>query len=200
MTWQEAKLITLQKMFSAPGGQIGTDDATAEYLAAMPAAANEALLLLATVCRPLVKSVTLEKAAGAQARFDLRTLAPDLASLTGQSVYHTENGVTKRADDAMLMADRYLLLPAGAQGDYTVYYNAYPAPLTQDTPGDAVLPADPDAAALVPLYMASQLYRDDDAQTAAICRNEFETGISRLTRGLGKTGQESFESESGWCK
>lgn len=200
MTWQEAKLITLQKMFSAPGGRIGTDDATGEYLAAMPAAANEALLLLATVCQPLVKSIALEKTAGKEQQWDLRALADDFFSLTGCAVYSTRDGVTRKETNFSVLGERLFQLPAKAQGSYTVYYNAYPPPITAATPNDTELPASPESAALVPLYMASQLYREDDAQTAAVCRNEFETGLSRLTRGIGREGREVFESESGWCR
>lgn len=199
MTWQQAKLFTLQKMFSAPGGTILSDETTADYIAAMPAAANEALLMLATAFKPIVKSITVQKQPGRQQMFDLKQLAADLFSLSGCCVWKNENGTLLPAFDWQIAGERYLLLSAKAEGEYTLYYNAYPPLIDADTPDDFTLPAQPEAAALVPLYMASQLYRDDDAQTATICRNEFETGLSRLSRGLGDEGMEQFISESGWC-
>lgn len=47
MLWKEIQLTALQKMFAAEGESIQyTDSTQREYLAAMPAAANEAVQLL----------------------------------------------------------------------------------------------------------------------------------------------------------
>lgn len=198
MTWYETKLISLQKMFAISGSTISSDEATTDYLAAMPAAANEALVLLCTVCRPLVKSITIEKNAGSQARFDLKALAPDLFSLTGRELLVSDGSGTVPYAKGRLEGERFLVLPAEADGIFTVYYNAYPPAVTGRTADDWELPVDPDAAALVPLYIASQVYRDDDITIATACRNEFEAGIFRLTAGLGRAGYEQFTSEGGW--
>ena len=48
MTWKDIKVATLQKMEAADGNEIPTDDSVTDYVAAMPQAANEALLLLST--------------------------------------------------------------------------------------------------------------------------------------------------------
>ena len=59
MTWEELKLATIQKMFSANGSTIPTDDSTRDYLAAMPQVANEGILMLSTAGKFLVKSVSI---------------------------------------------------------------------------------------------------------------------------------------------
>ena len=46
MTWKDIKLATIQKMFSADGSTIPSDDSTRDYVAAMPYAANEGILML----------------------------------------------------------------------------------------------------------------------------------------------------------
>lgn len=200
MTWQQVKQAALQKMFAAPGGGIGTDPATKEDLAAMVPAANEAMLILC-VAKPLVRSVTVEKAEdGLPARYDLPALAPDLASLSGRQVTREENGESRPVWDWQLAGERYLVLPAGAAGSYTVWYNAWPEPVTEATADSWQLPLAPDAAALVPLYLASQLCRDEAPALSATLRNEFEAGLSRLAAGLGRAGGEAFASESGWCR
>ena len=59
MTWKDIKLATIQKMFSADGSSIPSDDSTRDYLAAMPYAANEGILMLSTAGKFLVKSFSI---------------------------------------------------------------------------------------------------------------------------------------------
>ena len=59
MTWKEIKLITLQKMFAAEGSNIPTDESTEDYLAGMPGVANEALQMLCTAGRYILKKVEI---------------------------------------------------------------------------------------------------------------------------------------------
>ncbi|MEF9866090.1 MAG: hypothetical protein RR814_06570, partial [Oscillospiraceae bacterium] len=47
MTWEQVQKITLQKLFATSAGEMLQDDATKDYINAMPAAANEAIMLLA---------------------------------------------------------------------------------------------------------------------------------------------------------
>lgn len=48
-----------------------------------------------------------------------------------------------------------------------------------------------DACVLIPLYIASQLYKDDDISQATAYRNEFEVGLSDLYINI--ENQESIE-------
>lgn len=59
-TWKDIKLATLQKMFSSNGTTIQADSSTAEYIYAMPQAANEALQLLATAGKFIVKTLEID--------------------------------------------------------------------------------------------------------------------------------------------
>ena len=59
MTWKDIKLATIQKMFSADGSSIPSDDSTRDYIAAMPYAANEGILMLSTAGKFLVKSFSI---------------------------------------------------------------------------------------------------------------------------------------------
>ena len=58
-TWYDIKLATLQKMFAAEGTTIPTDESTKEYVASMPYACNEALQLIATAGKFIIKSVSI---------------------------------------------------------------------------------------------------------------------------------------------
>ena len=56
-TWGQIKYAALQKMFSITGSAttIPTDSSTMEYINAMPQAANEALQLLSTAGKLIIK-------------------------------------------------------------------------------------------------------------------------------------------------
>jgi hypothetical protein len=57
---------------------------------------------------------------------------------------------------------------------------------------------DPEVAAILPLYMASQLYKDDDNAIATVYRNEFEVAREALSQKANVSKREEFISESGW--
>ena len=52
--------------------------------------------------------------------------------------------------------------------------------IDKDTKDDYKLTISEDACALIPLYIASQLYKDDDISQATAYRNEFEVGLTDL--------------------
>ena len=57
VTWKDIKYTTLQKMFSITGAskEIPNDSASMEYINAMPQACNEALQLLSTAGKFIIK-------------------------------------------------------------------------------------------------------------------------------------------------
>ena len=63
---------------------------------------------------------------------------------------------------------------------------------------DYELPLDREVAAILPLYMASQLYKDDDIGVATQYRNEFEVAFERLQNAVPSGKAEKVISESGW--
>jgi hypothetical protein len=95
-------------------------------------------------------------------------------------------------------ADKTLVLQRSEPGTYTVYYKAYPSHITLDTPDDYELALDPEVATLLPMYMASQLYKDDDNSISTVYRNEWEVAFERLSQNSNAPHKEEFTSESGW--
>lgn len=63
--------------------------------------------------------------------------------------------------------------------------------IDNDTDDDFAINYPEDACALIPLYIASQLYKDDDISQATAYRNEFETGLQDLICNI--ENQESIE-------
>lgn len=308
ITWGDIKLKTLQKLFATNNGSttIPTDNSTREYISAMPGAANEALQMLATAGKFIIKSIDIAHipqrnlvsngeniksavsgtisytAKGARSMYfeckgnvtlkltigpmeqplisiesplgytAYKYLIPNTAgenvqldfsseypfSLKNVAMYeatypseeyiqpyseYTRYDLTELVDDYYMVdtsqviyegnADisRYrattdffqegfkvMLLPRDLPGNYKIYYKAYPPPITLETADDTVLALDPEVAAIVPLYMASQLYKDDDLGTATIYRNEYEVAFERLTKSVSAPSSERFVSVSGW--
>ncbi len=215
MTWRDLKVFTLQKMFAITGDELVEDETTNPYLKSMPAVANEALQLLSTAGRFIKKTLTIEQLAEdadpEESTADIKTTAQDgiyrydLGVLTEDyysfgTIFLEEDGRYAPAADYVIEGDKTLVLNAATIGKWTLYYNAYPEEITKDTLDDTELSLHPEVAALMPLYMASQIYKDDDIGQAVQFRNEFEVGREALMMNAArqKTGTESFTSASGW--
>lgn len=304
-TWLDIKLTTMQKMFSAKGNNIPNDASSVDYIAAMPAACNEALQLLATAGKFIIKSIQIAhnpvrnmitdgkrilsseggkitiNGTGARSlyvevlgnvvmtikagvstssenissktfyspvkrlipneqaedvaveftsdypfaiknfalynatfeteddvqsfaevvKYDLTQLAPSFYMLAQDGIiYEGSEHISRymQTSDYFEEGGRILCLDRNKPGNYTIYYKAYPQKITANTPDDFVLEVDPDVEALIPLYMASQLYKEDDLSISTTYRNEFETGLERLEDASKAPMSEQFTSESGW--
>ena len=133
-------------------------------------------------------------------RYYLKKIAKDFYQLGDNSIYY-EGPCGKRyiqTSEYYRESDNVLVLRRDAPGSYTVYYRAYPPEITASTEDDYELPLDREVAVLLPLYMASQLYKDDDNGIATSYRNEFEAGLESLIDNSSSSGYEEFTSEGGW--
>lgn len=134
-------------------------------------------------------------------RYHLPDIMESFYQLSENDLYYQgEHGDSYiAADEYYQEADKTLVIPRSQTGIYTIYYKAYPEQITQDTEDDYVLALDPEVAAILPLYMASQLYKDDDNAIATVYRNEFEVAFDRLSQKANIQRKEEFVSEYGWC-
>lgn len=194
MTWKDIKLITLQKMFSANGNEIVNDETTRDYLAAMPYAANEALQLLCGSNKYLRSYAEIPKSEGSVMRADMTDYTDDFFRFGDLEAYdQLFNQIQFSA-----VAGTVAIIPEDASGTIRVYYDAWPKPITSDTPDDYNLPLSDDVCVLLPLYMASQIYKDDDNSIATIYRNEFEVARAELANRTNGVVSEEFTSVTGW--
>lgn len=192
MTWGDIQLSVLHKLFVSDGQTVLVNDSTSPYIAAMPLAANEGLMLLAACGKYIPKTIETETAEGVT-DLSLKELAENFLSLRENEVFL--NG--RHTDGYTLIGGERMLLYG--IGKWIIGYNAYPQKITQATDKDYVLDVPEDAAVLLPLYIAAELYKDEDPQTAAIYRNEFEAGREALLyRDTAKSGHMCFESVSKW--
>jgi hypothetical protein len=133
-------------------------------------------------------------------KFNLKELIPDFYQLSETDIYLEQNGEPSylAASNYYQEADKALIIPRKDTGVYTVYYKAYPGEITLSTPDTYDMSLDPEVAAILPLYMASQLYKDDDNAIATVYRNEFEVAREALSQKANVSKREEFISESGW--
>ena len=132
-------------------------------------------------------------------KYDLKELAEDFYMIDPQGIYF-EGAYQKylQTSDFYQEGTHTLVLDRDMIGNFTIYYRAYPVQITADTPDDYELPLDPEVYAILPLYMASQLYKDDDMGVSTTYRNETEVAFDRLVNSANLSAYEKFTSTSGW--
>lgn len=196
MTWGDVKLIALQTMFSNEGAVITVDDINQEYINAMPGKVNEAMQQIAAVGRPILKTWHIRIADGAaetetdalltlpavekRYKISLGHYLPRFRCIDRGQVMLDDGNIYDVAEDWSVEGDDVLVIPGNVTGEYTVWYRAYPQTITNQTPDEEVIDMTPDAAALLPLYIAAELYKEDELAMATVLRNEFEDGLQKL--------------------
>lgn len=134
-------------------------------------------------------------------RYNLKEYVDDFYMLSTEDIYY-EGGADisryVRTSDYFEEGNSVLVLDRDTPGNFRVYYKAYPQQITEDTPDDYELSVDPEVGTLIPLYVASQIYKDDDNSLATVYRNEFEVAFERLRDSVSTPSAEKFTSESGW--
>ena len=94
------------------------------------------------------------------------------------------------------LTDYYtLVLNKMLDGEYIIKYQCYPKKIDDETDDNYILPLEPEMAVLLPLYMASELYKDDDISLATIYRNEFESSVDNT---YPTYNDIKFISKTGW--
>ena len=199
-TWDEIRVTTLQKMHLIEDNKVLEDDSTREHLAAMPAAYNEAVSLISTTNRYITKYFEVSSSGLENSlSVDLKTIVDDLFMVQPGGVYFTDNsGRTYEYCDGTVIGDRDLILDGSETGTYRVYYYAYPVKATAETAGTPDMQIDPDVASLVPLYMASQPWTEEEPGIATAYRNEFEIGRELLVRERNDGFSSEFRNTTGW--
>lgn len=199
MTWGECKAAALRKMFGSDGGRIDySEPGNADYIAAMPAAANEAMeRIVSTAGRPLRKSADIDMEEDVQ-YLDMSEQVGDFRAFGEYLEVYLVVGSGLAALDAAAIGQSVLQLPKGVSGTVRVFYDAVPEHITEYTNDAEELPLSDDCNVLIPLYLAGELYKDDDIGMATAYMNEFESRLSSLPATESGVRGGSFTSVTGW--
>lgn len=204
MTWEEIQKATLDKVFSRTNYGVETplnSADIADYVKAMPHNANFAFIDLAEVM-PIYKSVEVEIDERMQGNrlYRVRELAPDFMRLCPDRLTITdEYNNFYRINDYQFDGDDQLYVPGSYLGTLVIWYEALPAQVTEETPGDATFELSEEAQRAIPLYIASQIFKEDDISMSVQYLNEYENCKAVLrSRAQNTQSGGGFTSVWGW--
>ena len=183
MNWGQIQIETLKKMF-LNNDELNVSDLKTykedkkykTYLYAMPQACNEAINYILENGKPNVKSYKLRYKDNTK-KYDLNQLIPNFKRVY-QIVY---DGINK--PDWYIEGNNILVVYNWNKddGEITIYYESYHDLITSITPASSSIDLDNQLVTLLPLYIAGELYKDDDVQLSTMYMNEFITNVSNIT-------------------
>ena len=141
---------------------------------------------------------TVDKDKGEALSVNLNYDIPDFWRAEPLEVYKLVNEIPQPTGGVQILGGKYIVFDADLEGEFEIFYDAKPKTITLNTPDTQKIDMPDDAVVLIPLYIASQLYKDDDIAIATYYRNEFETAFDRLVNPNRGNTKESFVSETGW--
>lgn len=183
MNWGEIQIESLKKMF------LNNDELTVSdldtyksdkkyrtYLYAMPQACNEAINYILENGKPLIKLHTLKFKSNTN-KYNLNQVVPKFKRIY-EIVY---DGTNK--PDYYIEGNNILVINNWNpdNGSFTIYYEAYHDLITTSTSSSTTIDLDRQLVSLIPLYIAGELYKDDDIQLATVYMNEFTTLVSNIS-------------------
>ena len=201
-TWKDIKFETLGLMFArTDGGAVVslTGEDVSDFTNEMVDAANYALRDLATVS-PILRVLRLEQTGAGRQKYDLRERAPDFMRLVCDRVAFEDGDRYESVEDYRLEGGDVIVLSGRESGAYLICYEAYPEEVRADTPDGQTFSLAPEALDLVPVYMASRIYGEEDIALATHYLNQYHVRRSELAlRGAVRPTGGGFASQSGWC-
>lgn len=178
MTWGEIQIESLKKMF------LNNDNLSADklsqymrekkyktYLYAMPQACNEAVNYIVSKLGSNEKIFELEKEDTIY--YDLSKKINDFRMVKG--IYAQVPVSWKIINKNMIMINNW------QSGEILISYEVKPTIINSDTDTDFVVEIAPEYANLIPLYIAGELYKDDDLTLATMYMNEFMTLVDNYS-------------------
>ncbi len=205
MKWGEVQLGALKLMNLIDSPKAITDliamraeDDYSVYLNNMPEACNRALNRICTNYKYILKkeALTLETT-DVYNRYDLKVLIPDFYKFISLIKEIPAESYYQKTLNYKFEGESTIIIPNDSEATYSVEYYAYPTQMSLSVLDTFVLDVSNEVAVLLPLYIASELYKDDDIAIATTYRNEFEVGIAELNN-VGSSEAPQFESSTGW--
>lgn len=195
MTLGELKIETLKKMFlnSKPIEiqeleNYKNDKKYATYLNMFNQALNEGLLICMRRGREIIKSYEIK--GSSDTLFNLKDLISNFYKIYKVLIDGRETSLYHMETDYILCLDI-----RKTPQTIVIIYEAYPELVTDDTEDDDEIDSPIENLMILPLYIASQLYKDDDIAQATMYRNEFESQVDNKHR---RDNNKKFESINGW--
>jgi hypothetical protein len=159
------KAIQIIREYSNNGALIGSND-NADYLLSMNGFINDAQFELAAK-KPIVKKYVFNKPDSETSNFKRYVMPADFAGFR-----------ELKKDDFKFTdfewEDRTLVVPARYEGEYTMWYCAYPAVLDESSSDSAQLEVDLECQQVIPYYAAGHVIIDENPSLSKFFLDEFE--------------------------
>ena len=126
--------------------------------------------------------------------YDLSSLIPDFYKIDKLYFENYSHELINRTD-YMLEDGNTLVIDDRLIGNFIMKYQCYPTKIDDETDDDDEINLPDEVAVILPLYIASQLYKDDDVALATQYRNEFETAVTNM---YPRKDDTRFVSTTGW--
>ena len=126
--------------------------------------------------------------------YNLDDLIPDFYKIDKLYFENYSHELINR-NDYILEDGHTLVLDDSLIGNFIMKYQCYPIKIDDETDDDDEIDLPDEVAVILPLYIASQLYKDDDIALATQYRNEFETAVENL---YPRQDDTRFVSKTGW--
>lgn len=177
MTWGEIQIESLKKMFLNKEvlkieeiEKYKADKKYKTYLDAMPQACNEAINYIINL-EPIIKVEKLQKN-GDNSKYDLKELFSD---------YKRFYNINSEYPVMWTMLTKNIIgINGWTNGNIDIYYEAYPKKVTKDTEISTKIDLEEAFSRIIPLYIAGELYKDDDLTLSTMYMNEFITNLNAM--------------------
>lgn len=156
----------------------------ADYLNRIPVLMNEGLVNICTLVKPIpvILPLTDGENYGGMVRY---RLPDDFWTLRTGGVTVIRDGQFRHTNNYRLQGRKYILIPAGTEGDYSVEYYRYPhqLPTGSALTDDFELDEDLEVIQAATYYAAANLVMQEDEFAYASLYNDYESRLGRLTPG-----------------
>lgn len=201
MTWLEAQTQTLDKLFARvrDGADVSLNaPEVVEYVKAMPALANFAMLDLCAIC-PIYQKIIYPIDTPRTGWRTINLLLDNLIRILPTHTTLCQPDGVPMPIDGLWVEGETIRLPGALCGTLHIWCEMRPPQLTESTPGYTTLPLDEEAVCALPLYMAAQLGKEEDSAMSVQYLNEYEAVKAALrVRPRRIAGNQGFVSMTGW--
>lgn len=204
-TWGEIQIATIKKMFlnnavidTTDLATMRTDKKYQTYLSAMVSEVNVGINIILSRGKKLTQRVELTTTNATSSddeyyHYDLEDLITNFKRLNNIIVYkgydYVSNATSKNPKIVTILKTDF--------DTYSFYVSVdiKPTKITEATLDSAVVVVPEDTGHLLPLYLASELYKDDDISMSTLYRNQFEVELQSLRN---EDDELELTSVSGW--
>lgn len=113
---------------------------------------------------------------GEYAKYDLKKLTADFFSF--DSGRFVEEKCTEAVNSFRFCGDGEIEIKNSASGSWNVPYLAYPTVINEETEDNEIIDLPYELCMILPFYIASELYLEEDSALAVGWRNKFEASLS----------------------